>query len=62
VTEYNKVTTWAVTDALRIYENGKLSGTIPLREYPHLLMALAKALRDAGTPHRSSPDHTPGGS
>lgn len=62
MTEYDKVTTWAVTDALRIYENGKLSGTIPPREYPHLLLALAKALRDAGNPHTSCPDHTLRGS
>lgn len=45
MTEYNKVTTWAVTDALRIYVNGKLVAEIPPKHFGHLVYDLARAMR-----------------
>ena len=43
--EENK-TRWAVyDDILKIWYNGRLVGEVPLKEFPHLIVDLAKALR-----------------
>jgi len=43
--EENK-TRWAVyDDILKIWFNGDLVGEVPLKEFPHLIIDLAKALR-----------------
>ena len=43
--EENK-TRWAVYgDVLKIWYNGDLVGEVPLKEFPHLIVDLAKALR-----------------
>mgnify|MGYP003117766627 FL=1 len=43
--EENK-TRWAVyDDILKIWYNGDLVGEVPLQEFPHLIVALAKSLR-----------------
>ena len=39
------MTTWAVTDALRIYRDGQLVAEIPVAKFPQLILDLARALR-----------------
>jgi len=39
------VITWAVTDALRIYRDGKLVAEIQTGQFPNMIYELAKALR-----------------
>ena len=46
--EKNK-TRWAVyDDILKIWFNGVLVGEVPIKEFPHLIVDLAKALRQQG--------------
>jgi hypothetical protein len=39
------MTTWAVTDALRIYHDGALVAEIPIAKFPALILDLARGLR-----------------
>jgi hypothetical protein len=38
------ITTWATTDALHIYNDGKLVAVVPVRQFPALIEALARML------------------
>lgn len=42
------VVTWQVTQgAVKVWRDGQLVAEIPARQFPHLMLDLAKALRDA---------------
>ena len=46
---YKKRSNWAVHgDILKIWDGGDLVAEIPLREFPLLILELAKALKDEG--------------
>jgi predicted metal-dependent peptidase len=45
MTVNDKITTWAATDTLRIYSNGKIVADIPPDQFPALILAMATILR-----------------
>lgn len=48
MTDPHKITTYAVTDALRVYENGKLVAEIPPSDWGQLAYALLSGMRRLG--------------